>query len=86
MKNRINGSFELYKRKTEKLLNTIPVPAGSNFTDRLLTNVGDLENNGFEFTLDAVVLSQKDMNWQVGFNMAYNENKVTRLTNYDDLV
>jgi len=84
MKNRINGSFELYKRKTEKLLNTIPVPAGSNFTDRLLTNVGDLENNGFEFTLDAVVLSQKDMNWQVGFNMAYNENKVTRLTNYDD--
>ena len=47
--NRITGSLDIYKRQTKDLLNTIPVPAGTNFTDRLLTNVGDLENNGFEF-------------------------------------
>jgi len=82
--NRISGSLEVYKRKTEKLLNTIPVPAGTNFTDRLLTNVGDLENKGLEFSLNAMPISKKDMSWEVGFNLAYNENKVTRLTNYDD--
>ncbi len=82
--NRINGSFDIYKRKTEDLLNTIPVPAGTNFTDRLLTNVGDLENNGFEFTVNAIVIESEDLFWEIGFNLAYNKNEITRLTNYDD--
>lgn len=81
---RINGSVEAYKKKTENLLNTIPVPAGTNFTDRLLTNVGSLENKGVEFTLDAMPVMSKNFNWQLGFNLAWNQNKVTRLTNYDD--
>ena len=81
---RINGSFDIYKRKTEDLLNTIPVPAGTNFTDRLLTNVGDLENNGFEFAINAIVVESEDLFWEVGFNLAYNKNEITRLTNYDD--
>ncbi|MGQ1784382.1 SusC/RagA family TonB-linked outer membrane protein [Saccharicrinis sp. GN24d3] len=82
--NRINGTFDIYKRETEDLLNTIPVPAGTNFTDRLLTNVGDLENNGFEFSINAIVFDKKDLYWEVGFNLAYNKNEITRLTNYDD--
>lgn len=82
--NRINGTIDVYKRKTEDLLNTIPVPAGTNFTDRLLTNVGDLENNGFEFSVNAIAIDKDDLFWEVGFNLAYNKNEVTRLTNYDD--
>ncbi|RXQ96277.1 TonB-dependent receptor [Ancylomarina salipaludis] len=82
--NRLNGTFDLYKRKTKDLLNTIPVPAGTNFTDRLLTNVGDLENNGFEFSVNAIVLDKDDLYWELGFNLAYNKNEITRLTNYDD--
>ncbi len=82
--NRIYGTVDVYKRKTEDLLNTIPVPAGTNFTDLLLTNVGDLENNGFEFSINAVLLEKKDLFWEVGFNLAYNKNEITRLTNYDD--
>ena len=82
--NRINGSLDVYKRKTEDLLNTIPVPAGSNFTDRLVTNVGDLENNGFEFSINAVVIEKDDLFWELGFNLAHNKNEITRLTNYDD--
>ena len=50
------------------LLNTIPVPAGTNFTDRLLTNVGDLENNGLEFSVNGIVVSKQDMNWELGFS------------------
>eukprot|EP01029_Cantina_marsupialis_P017414 TRINITY_DN3916_c0_g1_i1.p2 TRINITY_DN3916_c0_g1~~TRINITY_DN3916_c0_g1_i1.p2 ORF type:complete len:991 (+),score=166.41 TRINITY_DN3916_c0_g1_i1:242-3214(+) len=84
LNNRIYGSLDIYKRKTEDLLNTIPVPAGTNFTDLLLTNVGDLENNGFEFSINAVVLQKDDLFWEVGFNLAHNKNEVTRLTNYDD--
>ncbi len=84
LNNRINGSLDIYKRKTEDLLNTIPVPAGTNFTDLLLTNVGDLENNGFEFSINGILMDKDDLYWEVGFNLAYNKNEITRLTNYDD--
>lgn len=43
---RIYGSIDLYKRKTKDLINFIPVPAGSNLTNYILTNVGNLENQG----------------------------------------
>lgn len=82
--NRLNGSLDIYKRETEDLINLIPVPAGSNFTDLLVTNVGNLENNGFEFAINGILLDKDDLYWEVGFNLAYNKNKVTRLTNYDD--
>lgn len=81
---RLSGSVDLYKRVTKDLLNTIPVPAGTNFTDRLLTNVGDLQNVGLEFTLNAIPISKKDLTWELSFNLTRNKNKVTRLTNYDD--
>ncbi len=82
--NRLTGAIDVYKRDTKDLLNTIPVPAGTNFTDRLLTNVGDLENNGIEFSVNAIPISRPDFSWELSFNLTHNKNKVTRLTNYDD--
>lgn len=82
--NRLSGSIDAYKRVTNDLLNTIPVPAGTNYTDLLLTNVGDLENTGFELALNAIPVSTKDLTWQVSFNLTHNKNEVTKLTNYDD--
>lgn len=84
LNNRINGTIDVYKRKTKDLLNTIPVPAGTNFIDLLTTNVGDLENNGFEFTINGILMNKEDLFWEVGFNLAYNKNEITSLTNYDD--
>ncbi|MGB5989042.1 MAG: TonB-dependent receptor [Marinifilaceae bacterium] len=82
--NRISGSLDFYKRKTDNLLNTVPVPAGTNFTDRLLTNVGSLENSGYEVSINVVPVSNEDTYWEVGFNLSHNENKLTQLTNYSD--
>nr|WP_319572603.1 TonB-dependent receptor [uncultured Draconibacterium sp.] len=82
--NRITGSIDVYKRITNNLLNTIPVPAGTNFTDRLLTNVGDLENTGIELAINALPVVTNDLTWEVSFNLTHNKNKVTKLTNYDD--
>ena len=84
LKNRINGSIDVYKRKTADLLNTIPVTTGTNLTDMLLMNVGDLENTGFEVAINAVPVQTKDWRWEVGLNFAYNKNEITKLTAYDD--
>lgn len=81
---KLSGAIEVYYRKTDDLINTIPTPAGSNFTDRLLTNIGNLENKGVEFTLNAVPVDTKKLTWEVGFNITYNKNKITKLTSYDD--
>lgn len=81
---RIYGSFEYYQRKTKDLLNFIPVPAGSNLSNFINTNVGDLENKGVEFALNVNPVRTKDMNWDFGFNITANKNKITRLTASDD--
>jgi len=84
LKNRITGTIDAYKRDTKDLLNFIPIAAGSNFSNFLTTNVGNLENKGVEFSITGQIISKKDMSWSVGFNAAYNENKITKLTKTDD--
>ncbi len=81
---RISGSIDVYNRVTKDLLNEVTVPTMSNFSNRLLTNVGSLENKGAEFTLNLIPISQKDMTLNLGFNVTYNVNKITKLLTSDD--
>lgn len=83
-KGRVSGSLDVYLRKTKDLLNTIPVPAGANLTNELTTNVGSLENKGIEFSVNALVVDKEDFSWNIGANIAYNKNKITKLTQVDD--
>jgi iron complex outermembrane receptor protein len=83
-KDKYYGSLDFYYRKTEDLLNFIPVPAGSNLTNYILTNIGDLENRGVEFSIYTRPVVKPDFNWELGFNASYNKNKITRLTASDD--
>ncbi len=80
MDNRITGAIDVYFKKTKDLLNVVPVPTGSNFSPILLTNVGNIENKGVEFSINANVIKTKNAAWDVSFNAAYNSNKVTNLT------
>lgn len=84
LNNRINGSFDYYYRKTKDLINEIPVAAGSNLTNRIVTNVGDLSNQGFEFNLNGVPVSNDDWHWDVNINLSYNKNKIIKLIRNKD--
>jgi iron complex outermembrane receptor protein len=84
LNNRITGAIDVYHRVTNDLLNTVTIPSGSNFSNQLLTNVGSLENQGLEISLDAVPLSKKDMSLAVGFNFTYNVNTITKLLITED--
>ena len=81
---RINGSIELYQRETKDLINEIPVAAGTNFTNVILTNVGTLENKGIEFNLNVRPIVKPDFFWEIGFNLSRNVNEITKLTNVDN--
>lgn len=84
LKDRITGDFDYYIRKTADLINEIPVPAGTNLTNYIVTNVGDLENRGVEFSINAKAITKPNLDWEVGFNATYNVNKITKLTIVDD--
>lgn len=83
-KNRITGSFDYYKRTTKDLLNRIPIAVGSNFSNFLTTNVGSLENIGYELTLNIRPISKQDLSWEIGGTLAYNKNEITKLNRVDD--
>ncbi len=78
--NRITGTIDVYEKKTNHLLNTLALAAGSNFAAYFTENVGDMTNKGIEFNVNATVVQTKDWSWDVGFNVTYNKNKITRLT------
>lgn len=84
IKDRLSGSIDLYQRNTTDLLNRIPIPAGTNLTNFVTTNVGDMENRGIEIALFTTPVSTENIVLDLGVNMAYNENTITRLTAIDD--
>lgn len=81
---RVYGSLEYYIRKTTDLLNFIPVPAGTNLTNYITTNVGDLENRGVEFSINTIPYRTSNSTWELGANLTLNKNEITKLTSTDD--
>ncbi len=81
---RINGTIDYYYKRTKDLLFTVNIPAGTNLTDRVLTNIGELENSGIELALDGYVLNKRDLSWNVGVNLALNNNKVLAIDRISD--
>ncbi|MDD4605586.1 MAG: TonB-dependent receptor [Dysgonamonadaceae bacterium] len=84
LNNRISGAFDIYYRKTTDLLNTVGIAAGTNFSNQLLTNVGELVNKGAEFSITGRPIVSKDLNWSLNYNISYNRNEITKLTITDD--
>ena len=81
---RITGTIEYFKRETSDVLSTVSPPAGSNLTNSLFTNIGDLESSGIEFSINADIVQQEDFTWNVGFNATYLENEIKKLNTIDD--
>ncbi|MBK9338605.1 MAG: SusC/RagA family TonB-linked outer membrane protein [Lewinellaceae bacterium] len=81
---RVFGSLEYYFRKTTDLINFIPVAAGTNLTNFITTNVGDLENRGVELSINTIPYQTDKATWEIGANFTANRNKITRLTATDD--
>ena len=83
LNNRINGTVDYYYRKTTDLLNSVFVSAGTNFKNKVLSNVGSLENSGIEFSINSKPVVTTDWTWDLGFNITYNKNEITKLTTGD---
>jgi len=78
LKNRISGSVDVYTKKTEDLLGYIPLDPTSGWY-YAYGNLGQINNNGFEFMINTSNFSGKNFQWNTVFTLSYNENKLTEL-------
>ncbi len=83
LNNRVYGAVDYYWRNTKDLLNSIFVPAGSNFTNMIETNIGDMESKGLELGLNVVTVKNKDWEWLISGNFTWNTSKITKLNTID---
>jgi TonB-linked SusC/RagA family outer membrane protein len=77
---KINLRAEVYKKRTDDLLQYLTTPASTGF-QRQLRNSGSVENKGLELSLDAVVMKKSDFQWRTQFNISFNRNKILSLGN-----
>jgi len=85
LKNRVNVTVEWYIRKSENLLLSVPLSTTTGFGSAT-RNIGAMQNKGLELSINIVPVQTKDFRWDVDFNFANNENKVTSLPNHADIV
>lgn len=77
--NRIKVTADWYLKNTRDLLLAATIPSSSGFKSTMM-NIGSMQNQGAEFTVDLIPVQMKNFTWSINFNMALNRNKVTALT------
>lgn len=76
---RISGSINVFQKDSEDLLFNAPVPDGSNFSNSIVQNIGNLRIQGLEFTTNVDVFRKEDFNLNFNFNATFLDREITEL-------
>ncbi|MBK0370462.1 SusC/RagA family TonB-linked outer membrane protein [Flavobacterium agrisoli] len=76
--NRFSGTVEYYNRKTDGLIFNVPNPLSLGLDNRV-ENIGSMENDGIEVSLNAMFVKTKDFSWDFNVNASTINNKITSL-------
>ena len=77
---RIRLTADWYRKNTYDLLLQATLPSSSGHTSAMM-NIGSMRNSGVELTLETLNINHRNFQWTTSFNIAFNRNKVTALTN-----
>ena len=84
LRGRITGAIEYYQMQTKDMIMNQRLPKFTGF-DNITTNLGRVDNSGFEFTLNTVNIKNPTIEWRTQFTLSYNNNKIKHLYgNYDE--
>lgn len=84
LNNRINGNIDVYKMETTDLLVDRKLPDFLGFNS-VATNLGEVQNKGFEFSLNTRNIERDNFVWTTSLNFSLNRNKIIHLySDYDD--
>ena len=77
--NRFSGTIGVFQKNSTDLLFEAAVADGTNFTNRIIQNIGELEVKGLEFSINADLIDKEDISWDINFNATYLDRKITKL-------
>ena len=83
--NRLSGTFDYFNRTTSDLLLEVELSRTTGL-ETMWQNVGEMTNKGVEITLNADVLSEGALKWNVGLNLSRVKNEITELYGGNDIV
>lgn len=78
LEDRFHGSIDIYQSNTKDLLLERQLPITSGYS-RILENVGETRNRGFEFTFSSVNIHTSSFQWSTDLNFATNRNEIIEL-------
>ncbi|RHL03219.1 MULTISPECIES: SusC/RagA family TonB-linked outer membrane protein [Bacteroides] len=86
LNDRITGTLDVYKMSTKDMIMSQPLQNFTGFSN-ITTNLGQVDNNGFELSLNTVNIQQKNFQWNTTLNFSYNKNKIRHLFyEYEDVL
>lgn len=75
---RLFVTFDYYNRKTTDLLYSVPIPSTSGYSN-VMSNIGEVNNKGFEFSINGDIIRNSDWTVSAGFNITHNNSKIEAL-------
>ena len=85
LNNRINGGLDYFWKKTTDMLLQLPVPQSTGYNS-ILSNVGRIDNKGFELFLNTVNIDTKDFKWESNITFTSMRNTVKDLGGIDEII
>jgi TonB-linked SusC/RagA family outer membrane protein len=84
LKGRLRTSVDFFVKNTRDLLFDLPLPSASGFNS-ILSNVGKIQNKGFEALINSINVSSPDFMWTTAVNFSMIKNEVSDLGRIDEI-
>lgn len=78
LKDRLSGSIDLYQKKTRDQLIRRKLIDVTGYNE-VWSNIGEVQNTGFEISLNSTNIKRKNFTWNTSFGVSYNKNKINEL-------
>jgi TonB-linked SusC/RagA family outer membrane protein len=78
LEGRVNLTLDYYQKQTSDVLYNVKIPQ-TNFPSNLFQNVGNVDNKGFEITINTTNISTKDFEWSTSLNLSFNKNIISSI-------
>ena len=87
LNNRLTGEIDVYDKRSagngRGFIFNLPIPGTSGYTS-YITNIGEIQNRGLEFSLNSTNVNGKNFRWTTNFNISFNQNKVLKIDGDQD--
>jgi TonB-linked SusC/RagA family outer membrane protein len=81
--NRIRGTIDGYKTRTNDLMFELSLPKTSG-KNSITSNLGEIQNKGIEVYLHTLNIAKNDFNWSSDFTFSLNRNKIVTIFGEDN--